>query len=438
MASKPLRAGRLAVGLGVVAALALTACGGSGPGLAGWRVPGGKVSARSASDLTLQDEPVAAVVEPARPTRRPRSVRHGNWARLHTSSAETLPALKALIQSAERTLWFETFNFGNDSMGRQVYPLLIEKARQGVQVKVIADYVGSRFIKGHAQMVREMREAGVDVRLYAPRWIVKDDKRRGINIDHRKVYIADGRRALVGGVNLMAHFDTHTQDVLVEWRGPLVGDLTAEYAHDWQEAGGILVGGLPPTPPAQPDGAVTAQVVVTSPGEARYEGRDAIFAAIDGAQHQIDISNQYLWDDRLIEKLLAAVRRGVRLRIVVPGEEDHGYAKALHAEEMKRLIDAGAEGRLFTGTHPEAHLHTKYFGVDETWVAIGSTNGDTRALMDNQELDTVITNAWLAREFRERMFARDWTEWSKPFVYKPGGPVTKPFRTLLEIFDYYM
>jgi len=419
-------------------ALAVSACGGPGTAPVGWRAPLGPMAAQRSEELTLQDEPVAVLAEPARPTRRPRSVRHGNWARLHTSSAETLPALQALIHSAERSLWFETFNFGNDSMGRQIYPLLIEKARQGVQVKVIADYVGSRFLKGHTQMVRDMREAGVDVRMYAPRWIVKDDQRRGINIDHRKVYLADGKRALVGGVNLMAHFDTHTQDVLVEWRGPIVGDLTAEYAHDWQQAGGLLVGGLPPAPPAQPDGGVTAQVVVTSPGEARYEGRDAIYAAIDGAQRQIDISNQYLWDDRLIQKLHAAVQRGVKLRMVVPGEEDHGYARALHAEEMKRLIDAGAEGRLFTGTHPEAHLHTKYFGVDEAWVAIGSTNGDTRALMDNQELDTVITNAWLAREFRERMFARDWTEWSKPFVYKPGGPVTKPFRKLLEIFDYYM
>ncbi|MEB3329693.1 MAG: phosphatidylserine/phosphatidylglycerophosphate/cardiolipin synthase family protein [Candidatus Sericytochromatia bacterium] len=438
MGSNSLRPGQLATGLVALAAATLTACGGPGPGLPVGRPAGGSVASGPRAELSLQDAPLATVREPARPTRHPRGVRHGNWARLHTSSAETLPALKALIQSAERSVWFETFNFGNDSMGRQLYPLLIAKARQGVQVKVLADYVGSRFLQGHKAMVREMREAGVDVRLYAPRWIVKDDRRRGINIDHRKVYLADGQRALVGGVNLMAHFDTHTQDVLVEWRGPIVGDLTAEYAHDWQEAGGTLDGGLPPAPPAQPDGGVTAQVVVTSPGEARYEARDAIYAAIDGAQRRIDISNQYLWDDRLIDKLHGAVRRGVRLRMVVPGEEDHGYARALHAEEMKRLIDAGAEGRLFTGTHPEAHLHTKYFGVDEAWVAIGSTNGDTRALMDNQELDTVITNESLAREFRERMFARDWTAWSKPFVYKPGGPVTRPFRKLLEIVDYYL
>lgn len=430
-----LRAGVVACALAL--ATLTSACGGPLPGPGGWRA-GGSVAAKRSEELTLNDEPVEFLVEPDHPTRRPRNVRNGNWARLHTSSGETLPALKALIHSAERTLWFETFNFGNDTMGRQIATLLSQKAKAGVQVKVIADYVGSRFLKGHTQMVREMREAGVDVRLYNPRWIVKDDQRRGINIDHRKVYIADGKRALVGGVNLMAHFDTHTQDVLVEWRGPIVGDFVQEYAHDWKETGGLILGGLPAMPPPQPDGDTTAQVVVTSPGEGRYEGREAIYAAIQNARREINISNQYLWDDKLIAHLHNAVKRGVRLRMVVPGEEDHGYAKAIHAEEMKRLIDAGAEGRLFTGTHPEAHLHTKYFGIDDAWVAIGSTNGDTRALNDNQELDTVIMNERLGREFRDRMFARDWMEWSKPFIYKPGGPLTKPFRTLLEIFDYYL
>ncbi|MEB3196462.1 MAG: phosphatidylserine/phosphatidylglycerophosphate/cardiolipin synthase family protein [Candidatus Sericytochromatia bacterium] len=419
-----------------VALLALTACGVVRDPVALRRAPASLAAALN-DEPGLSDEPTEVLLEPSRPTRRPRSVRSGNWARLHTSSYETLPALKALINGAERTLLIETFNFGNDSMGRQVYPLLIARANAGVQVKVIADYVGSRFLPKHAEMVRELREAGVDVRLYRPRWIVKDDQRRGINIDHRKVYIADNKRALVGGVNLMADFDTHTQDVLVEWRGPIVGDLVAEYQTDWRATGGYAFN-LPPIPAQQPDGEVVAQVVVTSPGEARYEGRDTIYAAIEGAQRQIDISNQYLWDDGLIRRLLAALQRGVRVRAVVPGDEDHAYAKSLHNEELKRLVDAGAEARLFTGTHPKAHLHTKYFGVDDTWVAIGSINGDTRALMDNQELDTIIQNAWLANEFRERMFRRDWTDWSKPYVYKPGGVINKPFRTLLEIIDYYL
>jgi len=68
----------------------------------------------------------------------------------------------------------------------------------------------------------------------------------------------------------------------------------------------------------------------------------------------------------------------------------------------------------------------------------GSVNGDTRALMDNQEIAQVIMDDKLGNEFHQRMFERDWTEWSKPFVYKPGSPLTRPFHKLLEIIDYYL
>ena len=424
---------RWALGLTLLATLA--ACG--QPSRLASQPTADVLAAQAARDPGRDEGPTMSLVEPARPLRGPNPARDGNWARLHTSSQEYLPALKALIASAQDTLWIETFNFGNDAMGQQIYPLLIAKAKAGVQVKVIMDYVGSRFLPKHGEMVKAMRAGGVDVRLYKPRWIVKDDKRRGINIQHRKVYLADGERGLTGGVNLMAHFDTHTQDVLVEYRGPVVTDLATEFAHDWKATGGAVL--PPPVPqPPQPDGSVEARVVVTSPDEGRFEGRDAIYAGLDGARHKIDISNQYLWDDGIMKRLHAALARGVKLRVVVPGEEDHGPWRALHAEELKKLVEHGGEARLFTGTHAEAHLHTKYFGVDDRWVAIGSTNGDTRALMDNQELDTIITDAWLAKDFQDRMFRRDWTEWSKPFVYTPGGPMTKPFRTLLEILDYYL
>ncbi len=428
---------RKVIGIGLTAALAATMAGcGAGPRMAG-SVAAGDLVTQGARDPGRDEGPTQSLLQPAHALRGPNPVRSGNFARLHASASQTLPALRALIGSAKRSLWFETFNFGNDSMGQQIYPLLIEKARAGVEVKVIMDYVGSRFLPKHGEMVRAMRQAGVEVRMYKPRWIVKDDKQRGINIQHRKVYLADGERGLTGGVNLMQPFDTHTEDVLVEYRGPIIRDLAAEYAFDWKASGGDTLA-LPPQAPPQPDGDVEARVVVTSPAEGRFEGRDAIYAGLAAARRQIEIANQYLWDDGIIKRLHAALARGVKVRVIVPGDEDHGPFKALHGEELKKLTEHGAEARLFTGTHAEAHLHTKFFGADDAWVAIGSTNGDTRALMDNQELDTIITDPWLAKDFRDRMFQRLWTSESKPFVYKPGGPMTKPFRTLLEIIDYYL
>lgn len=427
---------RKVIGLGL-AAMVLASVGCAQAPLPASQATAGDLAVQAAHDPGKHEGPAMSLVQPDHALRGPNPVRTGNHATMYATSHETLPALQALIASAERSLWFETFNFGNDSMGQQIYPRLIEKARAGVQVKVIMDYVGSRFLPKHAEMVRQMRAAGVDVRIYKPRWIVKDDKRRGINIQHRKVYLADGVRALTGGVNLMHGFDTHTEDVLVRYEGPIVRDLAAEWAFDWKASGGDAVQ-LPPLSPPHPQGEVEARVVVTSPAEGRFEGRDAIYAGLDAARRDIIIANQYLWDDGLVKRLHAALGRGVKVRVVVPGDEDHGPFKALHAEEMKKIVEHGGEARLFTGTDPEAHLHTKFFGVDDAWVAIGSTNGDTRALLDNQELDTIITDPGLAQEFRHRMFMRVWERESKPFVYVPGGPMTRPFRTLLEIIDYYL
>jgi cardiolipin synthase len=407
----------------------------SHPNLAQPRV--GELSAQEAGDIPLNQAPKTSVVVPHAPAHAPNPVAVGNYATLNVFPTETLPALKALINGAQKSLYFETFNFGNDSMGKQIYPLLIAKAKAGLEVKVVADYVGTRFLPGHADMARQMRAAGIEFHLYKPRTMIKDDKRAGINITHRKVYLADGERALIGGVNLMAPFDYDVQDVLIEWKGPIVPQLYGEFAYDWHAAGGGDLNQLP-VPPVT-GGPVTAQVVVTSPPEGRFEARDAIYKAVDLAQDEIRIENQYLWDEKLVQRLLNAMARGVKLRVIVPGDEDHGIFKFIHADTLKKLQDKGAQCRLYVGIDPDAHLHVKYFGVDNRVVAIGSANGDTRGLMDNQELDTLIQHPGLCAEFKARLFEKDWTTFTKPFVYKPGPSIvhTGAFQSLLDIIKYY-
>jgi cardiolipin synthase len=420
--------------LGASLAVAVLASCGQVPGAR--QVQAGSIVAQEL-DIPLNEAPKTAFVVPHAPVHAPNPVATGNYATLNVFPTETLPALKALINGAQKSLYFETFNFGNDHMGKQIYPLLIAKAKAGVEVKVVCDYVGTRFLPGHADMVKQMRAAGIDFRLYRPRTMIKDDRKVGINITHRKVYLADGERALIGGVNLMAPFDYDVQDVLIEWHGPIVPQLYGEFTYDWVAAGGGDLHQQPVQPAAT--GPVTAQIAVTSPPEGRYEARDAIYKAIDLAQDEIRIENQYLWDEKLVSKLLNALARGVKVRTIVPGDEDHGIFKFIHSETLKTLQDHGAQCKLYVGIDPDAHLHVKYFGVDGRLVAIGSANGDTRGLMDNQELDTVIQHAGLCAEFKARLFDKDWDQFTKPFVYKPGPNVvhTRPFQSLLEIIKYY-
>jgi phosphatidylserine/phosphatidylglycerophosphate/cardiolipin synthase-like enzyme len=426
---------RVSLGLALVA---LAGCA-ARPPLTPSPIRAAALSALDEADVpepSLSDAPTAVIQLPPTPVRRAAPASRGNAVRAHVSPAETLPALVALIRGAQRSIYLETFNFGNDSYGRRLVPLLVEKARAGVEVRVVMDYCGSRFLPGHRAMFRQLQQGGVEVRRYLPRTIRKDDRMVGINIQHRKVYLADGARALVGGVNLMHEFDTIHQDLLVHLEGPVVADLYREFALDYRAAGGKASLPAPPVHPGQ--GAATARVVVTSPAEGRFEARDAILAGIDAARHTIDIENQYLWDDRLMARLHAALERGVRVRVIVPGEEHKAVFKQIHAEELQRLVVRGAQARLYHGEPAEAHLHAKYYQVDADWVAVGSTNGDTRALMDNQELQVVLEDARLASDLRQRLFEHDWASRSVPFVYKPSTVFTGPFRRLLELVDYYL
>jgi cardiolipin synthase len=449
MLNVTLRMGRVALAMGLVAVIA--ACGSSRASMpsAAFLRPGDRTAATPAGskaagalgaleaepELRLDQYPTQTIDVPPQPLRAASAATRGNQVKAFVSPAETLPAVLALIDGAKTSVYLETFNFGNDSYGKQLVPRLVAKAKAGVEVKVVMDYVGSRFLKGHAAMIRELRAAGVDVRRYLPRGIRKDDQKIGINIQHRKVYLADGERALVGGVNLMHEFDTIVQDILVEFRGPVVADLYREFGHDFRAAGGKAPT-LQPAPGAA-GGPASAQVAVTSPGEGRFEARDAIYAGVDGATRSLVIENQYLWDDRLIGKLYAALARGVRVRVMVPGEEAKSVWRHVHAEELKKLVERGAEARIYHGVPADAHLHVKYYSADDRWTAIGSANGDTRAYMDNQELQVAIVDPAFAVNLRQRLFEHDWANRSKPFVYTPGTFVTRPFRSLLEIVDYY-
>ena len=393
------------------------------------------LNALDLADLPLDKLPDEILVVPATRSRAPQQITFQNSAVLHVSPSETFPAFLAFLSNAKRSIYLETFSFGNDAMGDKIVPILLEKAKEGLEVKLNMDYMGSRFLAGHKDIVAKLRAGGVDVRVYRPRTVRKENRVLGLNITHRKVYLVDGETALIGGVNLHHPFELTTQDVLIQWKGPVVAQLYNEYATDWHLGGG---GTLRQTASVSPQGGVSAQVLVTSPGEGRFEARDAINAAVDGAKSEILVEQQYFWDDLLIGKLHAAIKRGVKLRVMVPSFEGNSIFKNIHTEELKKLVDEGAEARIYRGNPSDAHLHVKYISVDDRWATVGSVNGDTRGMTDNQELDTATTDPQLIGQLRQRLFERDWANFSLPFVYQPATGVMRPFRSLLEALDYYL
>lgn len=389
-----------------------------------------------ALQLTPQDEPTEEFTVPRRAMAAPQPWVGNSSAKLSIDSAENLASIKDVIRRAEKTLFIEVFNFGNDSMGQQITPLVIDAAKRGVQVKFLADYVGTKF-SGGATLGKQMAEAGVEFRMWAPRFIRQDNKRRGINITHRKLYLADGDRGVTGGVNLKAAFDTTTHDLLIDFRGEQAAQLHAEFNRDWVMAKGKPVE-YDPLKSNFSYGTIRSQTLVTSPPEGRFEAKQAIYQAIELAQREIIIENQYLWDVGLTDRIQAAARRGVSVRVIVPGKSDNVLFKNLHAVALNAILKAGGQAKLYNGVPDTAHVHTKYFSVDDRWAVIGSVNGDTRALIDNQELDVALTDPSLLRELKTRLFEKDWQKSSVVYEFQESPFYSAPFLKLWQILDYYM
>lgn len=420
----------LVIALGAV--LALAGCGLPFQGPTSSRM----TTSFQAQDLDRNATPTKSFQLPKFALRAPDPWVSNSSAELHVGPADNLAALKDLITHARKTLFIEVFNFADDSYGDQIAPLVIDAAKRGVKVKFLCDYIGSRF-GGAKKLGDEMAAVGVDFRFWDPRLILQADQKRGINITHRKVYCADGDRALTGGVNIKAPFDTTTHDLLVDFHGEEAAQLHQEFANDWASNGDGQVA-YDPLVPSATYGNVRTRTMVTSPVEGRFEAQAGIYQAIENAQHEVVIENQYLWDQGIMDRLLAAAQRGVKIRTIVPGKDDNKAFRYLHKVALNAIIKAGGECRLYNGLNGTAHVHTKYFSVDDQWACFGSVNGDTRALMDNQELDVATTDPGLISALKTRLFETDWQSATVVYHFDPAPFYTGPFTAIWQVLDYYM
>lgn len=363
---------------------------------------------------------------PSKPLVAPHPWCFNNSARVHVGPVENTAVLRELLQSARTTLFIEAYQLADDALGQEVAGLAIAAAKRGVAVRFLCDDFGTG-LRGGQRLGAGMKAAGVDFRTLPTRYALHPGPRRGLNISHRKLYLADGDRGLVGGYNLISPFAATTRDLLADFRGEVAAQLHQEFAHDWQ-----LASGPPLTWPKLPEkhyGTVAAKTLVTSPLEGRFEAREALFHAIEGAQRNIEVEQQYLWEPGLVERLGKAARRGVAVRVLIPGETDSMFFKGMHAMSLNALVRAGAQAHVYHGKPNPGHLHAKYFSIDDRWAAFGSVNGNTRAMTENQELAVVSTDERLVAELKARLFEHDWTHASTPYLLDESfwlGPLFLP------------
>ena len=329
----------------------------------------------------------------------------GNCLHLLQSGVEYFPALLAAIDGARFEVHLETYIFEDDATGRSVADALQRAVRRRVAVRVLVDGFGARGFA--AGLGAALASAGAEVLTYRPESGRLAIRRYRLRRLHRKLSVIDGATAFVGGINVVDDFDAGDSgaprfDYAVRLEGPLVAHIHQTMRELWRLVRWAYLGHRPPPPPPPPAmpaacGSMPAALRVRDNLRHRRDIEDAYLAAIGMAHHEIVIANAYfLPGRRFTRELLAAARRGVRVRLLLQGRPDHLLLHYATQALYGRMLGAGV--RVFE--YAKAHLHAKVAVIDDEWATVGSSNIDPFSLLLAREANVVVRDAGFATNLR--------------------------------------
>ncbi|HEV7570753.1 MAG TPA: cardiolipin synthase [Thermoanaerobaculia bacterium] len=330
----------------------------------------------------------------------------GNLVTILKNGIEIFPSMLAAIRDAKRTINLEFYIYWDGEIGRKFAEALAEKARAGVAVKVILDAVGSAQMS--RSLVNFMARNGIDVEWYHPlRWYTMSTLNHRT---HRKLLVVDGRIGFSGGVGIAddwlgdADAKNHWRDTVARVEGPVVTQMQSAFMDNWVKSRGELLTGLDYFPPLAPCGPHLTQVLKSSPTEGSSTVKLLYIISIVSAVKSIYISNAYFVPDADTTRALeGAVRRGVDVRVIVPGEfTDVPIVRQASRWHYERLLGRGI--RIFE--YQPTMMHAKTMVVDGAWSTIGSSNFDDRSFRLNDEVNINIYNDDVAAQM-ETMFHAD-------------------------------
>ncbi|MHB8120772.1 MAG: phospholipase D-like domain-containing protein [Desulfuromonadaceae bacterium] len=352
-----------------------------------------------------------------------------------TLLADGLAAYAAMFKVIENARWeinLESYIIEDDETGRKFADLLLQKRAEGVQVNIIYDSFGS--MNTPVSFFQRLQGGGINVVEFNPINPLKAGMKWELtNRDHRKMLIADGKVAIIGGINISKVYSSsplkrkqskkapiHWRDTDIQIEGPAVAELEKLFFDTWRSQNGPKreQGHLPVKKEA---GNALVRVVGSTPGDTNRIPFVVYVSAITFAEHSIHMTNSYfIPDDQIVKALTDAAKRGVDVKIILPGVTDSQLA--LHAQRYyySALLKSGVK----IYEHSTSLLHAKTAVVDKVWSTVGSTNMDFLSLLTNDEVNAVILNREFAVEM-EKMFARDladsrqiqWDEWKgRPYL----------------------
>jgi len=331
-------------------------------------------------------------------------LRQGNAVRLLRNSKENYPAWLEAIRSARAVIHFENFIIADDTTGRLFAEALMERARAGVTVRVLYDWLGSSF-RALPAFWRRLREAGVEARVFNPPRLTDPF---WIRRNHRKLITVDGRIGFVSGLCISDSWQGGKEsepwrDTGISVEGPIVADLDAAFAESWMLAGmrPIPKSELPAAEAIPHAGSMAVRLISGEPGMFRAYRVDQFIAAT--AQRNLWLTDAYfVATTSYVQALGEAARDGVDVRLLVPGSSDVPALQPIIRAGYRSLIEAGIRVFEWNGSM----LHAKTAVVDGRWARVGSTNLNFASWATNWELDVIVEDSGFA-EAMEAMYLED-------------------------------
>lgn len=339
----------------------------------------------------------------------------GNQLRLLRNGSAAYPEMLAAIAQAQEQILLEMYWFGSDTIGQKFAAALAEAAQRGVEVAVIFDAVGS--VGASDEMFAELTRAGAQVLEYNPiaPWKRRFRLSRLTRRDHRKILVIDGKTGFTGGINIADYWlsldegGAGWRDDMVRIDGPAVAGLSDCFARVWGRLRGrkLCVPEALRTPPPPASSRRPPPPAVRVLGQRFIRTQREISRAylhyLRGAKERIFIANSYFVPDgRVLRALARAARRGVDVRIIVPGQSDVDIVRHASRAVWGRLLRAGV--RIFEWE--ESVLHAKTAVVDGVWSTIGTFNFDYMSLRMNLEVNVSVLDARFAQRL-ESSFLED-------------------------------
>ena len=345
----------------------------------------------------------------------------GNRVELLINGAQFYPAICSALRAAHSSIHMEAYIFQPGEVADLVIDAMTERARAGVEVRLVLDAIGSSRMGGQA--ARRLREAGCRLAFYQPiRWY---RLHRLNNRTHRELLVIDGRVAFAGGAGVadwwyrptppslaarLLSFGRHRRpkppwrDSMVRIEGPIVGALQGVFAENWLECGGEILTSPRFWPSPGAAGSVAAMLVKSSPSDRATTSRLVFQMLIEGATTKVDINTPYFLPDRSLRRaLVRAARRGVRVRVIVPGDSTDQRLVRLASRRMYREL---LEGGVQIHEYRPGMIHAKTLLVDDAWAVIGTTNVDNRSFEHNDEINVAFRGADATSRLR-RQFETD-------------------------------